>query len=31
MTSTNPNGVTCVIAAGEGWQHEARQIAGLES
>jgi hypothetical protein len=31
MTSTGTNGLTCIIASGEGWQHEARQMAGLES
>jgi hypothetical protein len=31
MTSTNTQGMTCVIAAGESWQADPKIIAGLES
>jgi hypothetical protein len=31
MTSTGTNGLTCIIASGEGWQHERQMLAGLES
>lgn len=31
MTSTNTQGLTCVIAAGEAWQKAPKQLAGLNS
>jgi hypothetical protein len=31
MTTTDTQGLTCVIGAGEGWQGEPRQVAGLNS
>jgi hypothetical protein len=31
VTTTNPQGLTCVIATGEAWENEAKQIAGLSS
>jgi hypothetical protein len=31
VTSTNTQGLTCIVAAGEGWQGEPRQVAGLNS
>ena len=31
VTSTNTQGVTCVIAAGEAWQQAPKQLAGLDS
>lgn len=31
MTSTNVQGVTCVIAAGEAWQSEKKTVIGLNS
>jgi hypothetical protein len=31
MTSTNAQGLTCVVAAGEAWQNAQKQLAGLNS
>ncbi|NJO33210.1 MAG: hypothetical protein HC869_08735 [Rhodospirillales bacterium] len=31
MTSTTTDGMTCVIATGEGWQQQPQTVAGLES
>jgi hypothetical protein len=31
MTSTNTQGLTCVIALGEAWQTAPKQLAGLNS
>jgi hypothetical protein len=31
VTTTDTRGLTCVIGAGEGWQAEPRQVAGLNS
>ncbi|MFN0193919.1 MAG: hypothetical protein ACKVP5_18435 [Aestuariivirga sp.] len=31
MTSTSTDGLTCIIAAGQGWQNERKLLAGLES
>lgn len=31
VTSTNTQGLTCVIAAGEAWQQAPKRLAGLDS
>jgi hypothetical protein len=31
MTSTNTNGLTCIVATGEAWQAAPKQLAGLSS
>jgi hypothetical protein len=31
MTSTNTQGLTCVIAAGDAWENSEKRLAGLNS
>jgi hypothetical protein len=31
MTSTNTQGLTCIVATGEAWQAAPKQLAGLSS